>query len=90
MANSIPVTDEDNHVYSINLFKCTASKGEIAGGKKKEGTGTEFDDVNGSALKGHGVFVESLDNGDKLHINYQATGTMKDGAMESGSNKWER
>jgi hypothetical protein len=88
MSNSIPVADEANHAYAISQFKCTASKGEMAGAKEKEGTGTEFDDIKANNLTGHGIFVETLDSGDKIHISYQTTGAMKDGAMQSGSNRW--
>src|SRR5438477_13162965 len=40
--HSLPVGDQPNHAYMINQFKCTAAKGEMAGVKDKEGSGTEF------------------------------------------------
>ena len=86
---SIPVGDKADHAYAIQQFKCTATKGEIGGVKEKEGTGTEFDDVNGNNASGHGIFVETLANGDKLHITYTTSAMMKNGQFESGSNKWE-
>ena len=69
-------------------MQCTATKGEIAGVKEKEGTGTEFAEVTGDTSKGHGVFVETLDNGDKAFVSYTFTGTSKNKLMVSGSNKW--
>lgn len=88
--NSIPVGDKADHSYMIDQFHCTASKGEIAGIKDKEGTGTEFGDVTGNSSKSHGIFVETLANGDKLHANLTSAATMtKDGKLESVSNKWE-
>lgn len=75
--HSINVGDQPNHAYAIAQFNCTATKGEVEGLKEKEGTGTEFDDVKGSTAKVHGVFVETLSNGDKLHINYQGAGTLE-------------
>jgi hypothetical protein len=88
--HSINVGDKANHAYAISQFKCTASKGELAGVKDKEGTGTEFDDVSGMGSKGHGIFVETMANGDQIHYTFTNTASMaKDGSMQSGSNKWQ-
>jgi hypothetical protein len=46
MGNSIEVGDQPNHAYSIDQIKCTSAKGEIAGVKAKEGTGTEFASIS--------------------------------------------
>jgi len=89
MANSIPVGDQPNHAYAIDQIKCTSSKGEIAGVKEKEGTGTEFVEVRGNNGHGHGIFVETLANGDTIYATYQPTFTMKDGQLESASDKWQ-
>lgn len=86
--HSINVGDQPNHAYAIAQFNCTARKGEVEGLKEKEGTGTEFDDVKGSTAKVHGVFVETLSNGDKLHINYQGAGTLENGQVQSESSAW--
>ena len=87
-SNALPVGDAPNHMYVIEQIKCTAVKGEIAGVKQTEGTATEFVDVTGDTSKGQGVFVETLANGDKGFYSYTFTGTSKDKAMVSGSNKW--
>ena len=87
-ANALPVGDAPNHMYVIEQVKCTATKGEIAGVKQTEGTATEFVDVTGDTSKGHGVFVETLANGDKGFYSYTFTGTSKDKVMVSGSNNW--
>ena len=89
MSHSIEVGDQANHAYAIAQFKCTSTKGEIEGVKEKEGTGTEFSEVTGNSSKGHGVFVETMANGDMIHFSYQTTATLKDGQMVSGSDKWE-
>ena len=89
MANSIEVGDQPNHAYAIDQIKCTSTKGEIAGVKEKEGTGTEFAEVTGNSSKGHGVFVETMANGDKIHFTYQTTATIKNGQMQTGSDKWQ-
>ena len=89
MANSIEIGDTPGHAYAIDQIKCTSTKGEIGGVKEKEGTGTEFAEVTGNSSKGHGVFVETMANGDKINFTYQTTATIKDGKMESGSDKWQ-
>ena len=86
--NALPVGDVPNHMYVVEQVKCTATKGEIAGVQEKEGTGTEFAEVTGDTSKGHGVFVETLANGDKAIVSYTFTGTSKSNVMVSGSNKW--
>ena len=86
--HNIDVGDKPGHAYAIDQINCTAIKGEIAGVKMKSGTGTEFLDVKGDKTTGHGEFVESMGNGDKNYYKYEFTGTSKNGAFESGSNKW--
>jgi hypothetical protein len=86
--HSLDVSDEAGHAYVILKNTCTAAKGEIEGLKEKEGALTEFDDVNGNRFHGHGVFVETLDNGDKLYVNYEIRGTMDNGQLTSASNMW--
>ena len=86
--NALPVGDEPNHMYVVEQVKCTATKGEIAGVKEKDGASTEFVEVTGDTSKGQGVFVETLANGDKAFVSYTFTGTSKNKLMVSGSNKW--
>ena len=89
MAQSIQIGDQPNHAYAIDQIKCTSTKGEIGGVKEKEGTGTEFSEVTGNNSSGHGVFVETMANGDMIHFTYQTTGTLKNGQFASGSNKFQ-
>ena len=86
--HSINVGDQPGHAYAIDQISCTAISGEIAGVKIKSGTGTEFLDIKGDKTTGHGEFVENMENGDKNYYKYEFTGTSKNGAFESGSNKW--
>ena len=74
--------------YAIEQINCTALKGDIAGNKMKSGVGTEFLYLKGDNVTGHGEFVESMENGDKNVYKYEFSGTMKNGAFESGTNKW--
>ena len=86
--HSIEVGDQPGHAYVVSQTKCTAVKGEIGGTQEKEGTGTEFHDVMGSNLSWHGIFVETLASGDKIHFSYKGTGTAKGGQFVSGDNTW--
>jgi hypothetical protein len=87
--HAVPVADAPDHAYMVSSAHCTALKGEIDGVAEKEGTATEFTEIMGSTGKGHGIFVETLANGDKLTVSYEFTGTMKNQQFESGSNKWK-
>jgi hypothetical protein len=88
LAHNIDAGDQPNHLYSISQMKCTATTGEIAGVKQKDGMGTEFHEITGISDRFHGVFVETLANGDKITYKYEGTATIKAGQLEAGSNKW--
>ncbi len=87
--NTIEVGDEPGHTYTIAQFKCTSTKGEYAGLREKEGSATEFDEVKGGKLNGHGIFVETFANGDTSTFSYQTIGTIKDGKLALLSDKWQ-
>jgi hypothetical protein len=88
VAHNLEAGDQPGHVYSISQVKCTATSGEIAGIKQKEGVGTEFHEITGDADRFHGVFVETLANGDKITYKYDGSATIKAGLLEAASNKW--
>ena len=87
-SHAIPVGDAPNHIYVVQQTKCTATKGEVGGVKEQEGTATEFAEITGDTAKGHGIFVETLANGDKINVAYEFEGVSKNGNFQSGSNKW--
>ena len=86
--HSIPIDDKPGNAYAIEQIHCTAIKGDIAGNKMKSGIGTEFLRLKGDHVIGHGEFVESMENGDKNVYKDEFSGTTKNGAFESGTNKW--
>lgn len=86
--HSIAVPDKESHAYHIGQGKCSPEKGAMGGVNEQEGAWTEFDDIAGSAIKNHGVFVVTLASGDKVFYDYQGTQTSKDGKMEAGANTW--
>jgi hypothetical protein len=88
VAHNLEAGDQPGHVYSISQVKCTTASGEIAGIKEKEGMGTEFHEIAGASDHFHGVFVETLANGEKITYTYQGTATVKAGQLEGGTNKW--
>ncbi len=86
--HQLPVSDQANHAYVIEQVHCTTTAGEIGGVKEKEGLAVEFVEATGNSSKGHGVFVETLANGDKITYTYTLTGMMANNMMQSGSNSW--
>jgi hypothetical protein len=86
--NALPAGDAPDHIFAVEQTKCTATGGEIAGVKQKEGMATEVLDATATTAKGHGIFLETLDNGDKITYSYEFSGTSKNKVMEAGSNKW--
>jgi len=80
--------DQPDHAYSISQVKCTATAGEIAGVKQKEGVGTEFHEITAGTSRFRGTFVETLANGDKITYSYEGTAKVKPGVLESADNKF--
>jgi len=86
--HSIPAGDHEGHVFALVSGKCV-TQGEIGGAQSKEGAFSEHQDVSGNHMKGGGVYVETFDSGDKIFYSYQPTGTFKEGAFQSGANKYQ-
>ena len=86
--HSIAVPDGEGHTYAISQGKCTSEKGSMGDVKEQEGTYSEFGDMNSSANQNHGVFVVTLASGDKVFYQYHGSQSLKDGKMESGTDKW--
>lgn len=84
ISNSIQVGDQPGHTYSIDQVTCTSTYGEMAGSRFKVGTGTEFAEITHNGSQGHGVFVATMANGDKVYFNYQTVRR-----MQSLSNKYQ-
>jgi hypothetical protein len=85
---SLPLPGQTDHTYTIYKVTCTATKGSVNGVKEKSGTATEFADGTATAATGHGVFMETLENGDTITYTYTLKGTMANKMMQSGSNAW--
>lgn len=85
---SIPAGDQPGHAFMISQGKCTAD-GKIGGAMGKDGVFSEHGEATPTHMKTWGVFVETLDSGDKVFYNYQESVTTKDGAFQTGTNKYE-
>jgi len=86
---SISVPDKPDHSFVLSQGKCTTTKGEIGGAMSKQGAFSEHGEMMGTRLKNSGVYVETYDSGDKVYYTYQTTATMKDGALQAGTNKYQ-
>ena len=86
--HGIAVPDREGHSYNVSQGKCTSEKGSMGGAKEQEGTYTEFGEMAGNAVQNHGVFVVTLAGGDKVFYHYHGTQIVKEGNLESATNKW--
>lgn len=85
----IDIGDQPGHAFSISQVKCTWTKPlEYNGIKNKEGTGTGFNEISGDTSSFRGFYLDTMENGDTVHYNYEGTAKMKDGMVESSEHKW--
>ena len=85
---SIPAGDQQGHVFVLGQGKCTVT-GDVGGAAAKEGAYSEHGDITATHLKNWGVYTVTFDSGDKIYYNYQSTGTMKNGALLTETNKYQ-
>ena len=85
----IQVGDHPNHAYAISQSKCTWTKPyEVGGTQAKDDVVTAFDEINGDKSRNHGLVSNTMANGDKAHVSFQGTATLKDGAPQTSEGKW--
>ena len=85
---SIPAGDQQGHVFTLAQGKCTVT-GDVAGAAGKEGAYSSHAEMTPTHLKEWGVYTVTFENGDKIYYNYQGVGTMKDGALQGETNKYQ-
>ena len=86
----VPVGDHPNHVFGVTQGSCTSSKPwTIAGVAAKDAVGTSALDVDGDVTKNRGVYVETMENGDKGVYHYELTAATKDGQVKVTAHKWQ-
>jgi hypothetical protein len=76
----VPAGDRADHNFAVEQLKCNHTKPmEIGGDKAKDGVATDAAEVNGNKSRFHGVYVMTMQSGDKAFLPYQGNGTSKDG-----------
>jgi hypothetical protein len=60
-------------------FPGAVDASEIGGDKAKEGLATDTFEASGDNLRFRGVYVVTMQSGDKAFMPYQGTGTTKEG-----------
>ena len=86
---NIPAGDQPGHAFALAQGKCVTTKGEVGGAASKEGAFSEHQEISGNHVKVWGVYVETYDSADKIFYTYQGTVTTKDGAPQTGQNKYQ-
>lgn len=76
----LPAGDRADHNFAVEQLKCNHTKPmEIGADKAKDGVATDAAEVNGNKSRFHGVYVMTMQSGDKAFLPYQGNGTTKDG-----------
>jgi hypothetical protein len=86
----IPVGDHPDHFFGVSQGSCTSTKPwTVAGVASKAGVGTSTLEANGEVAKTRGVYVDSMENGDKAIYRVEATVTTKDAQVQVTGHKWQ-
>jgi hypothetical protein len=85
----VEVGDKPNHFMGVMKSNCTwTTPMETAGLKTKEGASVAFSDGTGDKFTANGTHFSTMDNGDKIFVHFQGTGTSKEGKFQTDSGKW--
>jgi len=85
---SIPAGNMEGHAFTLAQGKCTVS-GDVNGMAGKTGSYSEHGEVTPTRMRAWGVYTVTFDNGDKIYYEYQAMGSMKNGVLETETNKYQ-
>ena len=86
---TVQVGDPGSHVFGLGQLKCHATKpAEIGGDKGKDAVVTSATETSGSKSHQHGIYVLSLEGGDKVSLPFQGTTTLKDGKPTGANGTW--
>ena len=76
----VPAGDRADHNFGVEQLQCNSTKPmEIGADKAKDGVATDVAEVNGNKSRFHGLYVMTMESGDKAFLPYQGNGTTKDG-----------
>jgi hypothetical protein len=85
----LEVGDNPGHTISITQTTCSWTKPlVVAGIQDTEGVSSQISEIQGSTFTSHGYFVDTMTNGDKIFLRYDATLTMTDGEVQTVQGKW--
>ena len=85
---SVPAGDREGHVFMLSQGTCTVT-GSVNGAAAKTGAFSEHGEVTPTRMRTWGVYTVTFDTGDKISYDYQAIGTMKDGKLQTETNKYQ-
>jgi hypothetical protein len=86
----VPAGDHPNHSFGVTQGSCTWTKPMmIAGVASKEGVGVSTVEADGEVSRSRGVYVDTMENGDKAHYRFESSATAKDGQVKLTSHKWQ-
>src|ERR1700745_2794410 len=78
-AYTVQVEDPGSHSFGLGQLKCHPTKPvEIGGDRGKQAFVTYFTASSGDKSREHGIYVLTLESGDKLSLPFQGTITLKD------------
>ena len=85
----IPVGDHPNHSLGMSQGNCTWTKPwKIAGLTAKDGMATGTVDADGDVAHTRGIYVDTMENGDKAVYHIRATVITKNGQAQITGHKW--
>jgi hypothetical protein len=86
---NVQVGDPGGHSFGLGQLKCHATKpAEIGGDKGKEAVVTSATESTANKSHQRGIYVLSLESGDKVSLPYQGTTTLKDGKPTGANGTW--
>jgi hypothetical protein len=67
-----PAGDRPDHSFVVEQLKCNHTKAmEIGGDKSKDGVATDMVEVSGAKSHFHGVYIMTMQSGDKAFLPYR-------------------
>ncbi len=86
---TIEVGDHPGHAFNIQKSTCSwSTQTAIEGLQHQGGSATAFNDISQNKSRYHGIYLDTLSNGDKVTYRYEGAGTVKDGKLASFEEKW--
>lgn len=85
----LDVGDVSGHTISLTQATCTWTKAMVFDGvQDTDGISSQISEVDGDNLTSHGYFVDTMANGDKIFLKYEAIIPIAGGDTQSVHGKW--